>query len=137
MLVNSIDYIELSDAKAESFEDVSEGQWYTDSIKWAAEHKVIKGYDNGKFGVNDLITREQMAVILVNFAEATGLTLGEIKGKTGFSDEGNISSYAEAAVKSIASSGIMRGKGNNKFAPKDNATRAEAAMVLKKLLSNE
>ncbi|MEA4962945.1 S-layer homology domain-containing protein, partial [Lutispora sp.] len=57
--------------------------------------------------------------------------------KTGFSDEGNISSYAGAAVKSIASSGIMRGKGNNKFAPKDNATRAEAAMVLKKLLSNE
>ena len=133
MLVNSIDYVELSDAKAESFEDVSEGQWYTDSIKWAAEHKVIKGYDNGKFGVNDLITREQMAVILVNFAEATGLTLGEIKGKTGFSDEGNISSYAGAAVKSIASSGIMRGKGNNKFAPKDNATRAEAAALLHRI----
>ncbi|WP_442916614.1 S-layer homology domain-containing protein, partial [Lutispora sp.] len=53
--------------------------------------------------------------------------------KTGFSDEGNISSYAGAAVKSIASSGIMRGKGNNKFAPKDNATRAEAAALLHRI----
>ena len=52
-----------------SFPDVAPGQWYSKAVAWAASNNVVLGYENGKFGPSDTITREQMAVILYRYAQ--------------------------------------------------------------------
>ncbi|MDO5783552.1 MAG: S-layer homology domain-containing protein, partial [Eubacteriales bacterium] len=49
------------------FLDVPDGKWYTDAVIWAYENQVTAGYDNGCFGVNDEITREQMTKMLCDY----------------------------------------------------------------------
>ena len=47
------------------FRDVQDGQWYTDTVIWASDNKIIFGYGDGLFVTNDNITREQIVVILL------------------------------------------------------------------------
>ena len=47
-----------------AFSDVKAGAWYTDATVWAAEQKLIQGYGNNVFGINDPVTKEQLTVIL-------------------------------------------------------------------------
>lgn len=54
---------------ASPYDDVPEGKWYTDAVKWARENEIVAGYGGGKFGPDDLITREQFAAILMQFVE--------------------------------------------------------------------
>lgn len=46
----------------EDFTDVAQGKYYTEAVAWGAENKIVEGYGDGKFGPQDIITREQMAV---------------------------------------------------------------------------
>ena len=48
-------------AAAASFTDVVSGQYYTDAVAWANANGIVTGYGNGKFGPNDIVTREQLA----------------------------------------------------------------------------
>lgn len=59
-------------AGGNSFSDVAANQYYTDAVAWAAENNIVTGYGNGKFGPGDTVTREQMAVILLNYAKLKG-----------------------------------------------------------------
>ncbi len=54
------------------FEDVADGNWYSNAVVWAAEQDIVKGYGEGMFGLGDDITREQLAVMLYNYAEYKG-----------------------------------------------------------------
>ncbi|NCA93449.1 S-layer homology domain-containing protein, partial [bacterium] len=76
-------------------------------------------------------TREQMAVIMLNYAKTIGLELPKLYEENTFADNGEISSYAKTAVKEMQMAGIISGKGNNKYDPKGTATRAEVSTVLK------
>ena len=76
------DVEEAAGTTGAAFTDVLPGQWYTDAIKWAANTGIVKGYGDGTFGVNDNVTREQLAVVLYQYAawkkhsarDATALT---------------------------------------------------------------
>lgn len=54
-------------AYSTQFRDVPDGKWYTDAVMWAYENDVVAGYNNGCFGVEDEITREQMVQMLCNY----------------------------------------------------------------------
>lgn len=82
------------------------------------------------------ITREQMAVIMANFAEYANLTINTQNNRSSFDDHYNLSQWALKAVKMIQEDGIIEGKSNNLFKPKGNATRAEVAVVIKRLILN-
>ena len=58
--------------KATKFSDVKKGSYYYSAVNWATEKKIIGGYANGKFGVNDPITREQICVIAISFVNSVG-----------------------------------------------------------------
>ena len=65
------------------FSDVPEGQWHSDAVRWAASEKLVAGYGDGRFGINDPITQEQLNVI---FQRYTGQTVtGDIPGFDGSS----------------------------------------------------
>ena len=76
-----------------------------------------KGYRQWDFLLLDQsITREQMAVIMQNFAKAHGFKLPRLIEKA-FADSDSISAYANEAVQEMQMSGIINGKGGNIFRP--------------------
>lgn len=107
------------------FADVDSDAWYTDAVSWASTEGIISGYGNGLFGINDPVTREQIAAILWRYAGSPDTVSSE-----NFADESSISSYAVKAVDWVRNNNIMSGKENNMFDPDGYATRAEIAMVL-------
>lgn len=103
-------------------------------VTWAAHQGVAKGYE-GKFNPNDCISRQDIAVMLVNYADKVGnYTLPASNDAIVFADDTAISSYARKAVYAMQQAGIISGRGNNAFAPTASATRAEAAKMTAVLL---
>ncbi len=119
------------------FTDVSADEWYTPYIYWAAGAGYINGYENGTFMPDEYITREDICVILNRVIEKQGITLvSQAAEAIEFADSIEISDYAVDSVKNMQNLGVISGKENNMFAPKENATRAEISkMVALSLLS--
>ncbi|MBQ8587782.1 MAG: S-layer homology domain-containing protein [Clostridia bacterium] len=116
---------EIADTNV-AFVDVGKDDWYYPYVKAAAQKGLVKGDSAGNFNPNERITREDMAVILYR-----AYSIGENLGYTvEFADSGNISEYAKEAIAFLSAKKIINGVGNNLFAPKNTATRAEAAQLL-------
>ncbi len=110
------------------FNDVAAKKWYSEPIIWAANHDLVGGYGNGQFGVNDHITREQLAAILYRHAAPASEASDEVLAK--FSDTEAISDWALEALKWAVAEGIITGKTADILDPKGTATRAELATML-------
>lgn len=106
--------------------------WARNSIGTAASHGIITGDSKGNFRPNDPITREQMAVMI---AKAIQLQRGNAPAS--FTDQDNISEWAEESVRSVASQGLMKGYQDQSFKPKHKASRAEVAAILVQLAKEE
>jgi hypothetical protein len=119
---------------ANPFSDVSDGAYYADAVKWAAYNGIVSGYGNGCFEPEDIITRQDLLVILSRYAGFAGLSLSETRAYADFSDKTEIASYAYRAVQVFSKANIINGRPGNIFAPKDGATRAEFATVLHRFL---
>ena len=123
------------------FKDVEEGAWYSNPVLWAYDNGIVSGYANGNFGTSDNITREQLALMMYKYAKTKGYdTTAESGMLQKFSDEAQISTWAREAIQWAASHGIMSGKGNGAdgkplLDPQGNATRAECAAMMKKMLT--
>lgn len=112
------------------FIDVDNSKWYAEGISWAAEQGIVSGYGGGKFGPNDDITREQLAVMLWRYAGRPAATSGSLN----FTDADEISSWALDAMRWATGNGIINGKGNGILDPAGKATRAQAAQMLMKFM---
>lgn len=115
-----------------SFKDVPPGAWYYSAVEAAFAGGLASG-SSGMFNPEANITREEMAVMI-----ARGLAREGISGTSGsagavFTDQGDISSWAADSVRLAAAEGVISGK-EGRFAPADNATRAEAVSMLKRML---
>lgn len=118
------------DAKAGqiTFADIPEGHWSIPYISKAVSLDFIKGYSEDCFGIGDEISREDMAVIIyraLNNSEYEFTGDGKV-----FADEKEISEYAKEAISKLSQSGIINGVDENRFAPKNPATRAQAAVII-------
>lgn len=121
---------DVTSAAGSSFSDVDAGAWYAPYVAWAAENGIVTG-SGDKFNPNSRITRQDMAVIIDRYVEKLApKKLENVNDKVDFADNSSISSYAADAVASMQQAGIISEKGANNFAPKDNATRAEACKIL-------
>ena len=134
MALGRLSGADVSSYKTSSFTDVESIDNAMPYIEWAVKNKIVSGYGNGKFGPIDSITREQMAVMMVNYAKATGYKLPVSKQANTFADDAKISAYAKDAVKAIQQTGIINGKDNNRLDPQGNATRAEASTILRRFV---
>ena len=119
------------------FPDVKDGQWYTAPVMWAYQKGVVSGYDNGLFGTNDKVTREQMAVILKAYSEKIGRDTTGRADISGYPDAGKVT-WSKDAVSWAVSEGLISGKAQNGktyLDPQGKASRAEVAVILMKFLS--
>lgn len=117
------------------FSDVAAGKWYTNAAIWANEAGVIAGYGNGKFGPDDIITREQMALILYRFAELIEYDMSITAELDDYADSADISDWAKTAVEWAVGNGIILGTEDGELNPKGEASRAECATFMAHFLT--
>ncbi|PWV98494.1 S-layer family protein [Paenibacillus cellulosilyticus] len=124
-----------------AFSDVSVNDWYYDAVHTANQYGLISGYGNGQFGPKDKTTREQAMVIIAKAMKLAGLDyeLNEAEMSSllsSFKDVGQASAWAKEGIALTVKSGIITGQKADQLAPKANMTRAELAVVIRRLLQN-
>lgn len=120
---------------SEKFSDVPDNMWYTKGILWAADSGIVSGYeDNSLFGVNDDITREQMAVMMYRYAKYKDFDVSTGSSLEEFDDSDQVSGYAKAAIGWAVESGIISGKEGGILDPRGNATRGECAAIIMRFM---
>lgn len=117
-----------------AFSDVEKGSWYEEAVLWGAENGIITGYGDGRFGPNDPVSREQISVMLLRFAEYMGFELDETVVPQGFADSDTISAWARDGAEFVQKTGLVSGKPGNLFAPQDSATRGENCTILMRMI---
>jgi|GEM_PF-2343362 len=117
------------------FNDVPAGQWFTTAIIWAAENNIVSGIGGGRFAPNANITRQDLAVILMRYADHIGVNFPTVTTYSPFADNHMIAGYARDAVRDAVEAGIIGGTTGNRFAPLENATRAQTAAMLRRFIT--
>ena len=100
------------------------------AVRWATSQGIVGGYGNGTFGPNDPITREQLAVMLWRYSGSPAATNKELH----FNDTDEISGFALEAMRWAVENGILNGYGDGRLGPRGQATRAQAAQMLKNFI---
>jgi hypothetical protein len=118
------------------YTDVPAGAWYASYARAAGASKLILGVTNDKFGVGKTLTRQDLAVILKRILDKNKVTL-KADNTVIYADNNEISDYAKEAVMYISSNGIMKGKENNLWLPKQNVTRGDAAVAVYNVIHAE
>ncbi|MBQ7160764.1 MAG: S-layer homology domain-containing protein [Clostridia bacterium] len=113
-----------------TFADVKQGTWYHNSVEWAKENGIASGYSASKFGPNDFVTREQLAVMLWKLAGYFKYGNMLDADLSGFTDADEIHSWALKAMKWACRIGILSGTKDKRLIPRSNATRAETAVMV-------
>ncbi|WP_336789650.1 S-layer homology domain-containing protein [Paenibacillus sp. MMO-177] len=129
----NLENVNRSGYTSSRFSDVTDGQWYTAAVEWAAESGIVNGIKADLFDPNSPMTREQMLVILYNYMKYKGYEIPESQSNS-FADKSEISSWALKAVQALQGIGIVSGKPNNLFDPEATATRAEVATIFKRFV---
>lgn len=117
-----------------AFIDVPVGQWYTDAVIWANDEKIVSGMGDGLFAPNMEITREQMVVMLYNYAKYKGYDVTASADLSKFADNASVSTWAQPAMQWAVAEGYISGMGDNQLAPHGTATRAEIASVIMRFM---
>ena len=107
------------------------GHWALETIAWAAQNNVVAGYDDGTFGPEKLVTREEFAQMMYNYAKFKGYDLTAGGDLARFPDAGAISDWAETALSWANGKGLINGHDNGTIDPQGNTTRAQAASIMK------
>jgi len=104
--------------------------WARTSVSAAVKAKFVNGYEDNTFRGSQPITRAEMMTLLVR---VFGLQANS-EVKLTYADVSTIPAYAQKSVAAAAEAGLVQGKGNNRFAPNDNTSRAEAVVLIIRFL---
>ena len=122
-----------------AFGDVALTDWFNGYVDTATAYGLIRGYDSGKFGPNDTITREQAMTILARAMKLTGLNVALTDNElsallANYTDAGLLPDYAREGAAACIKTGVLSGTTSTTLSPKDNATRSEVAVMVQRLL---
>ncbi len=121
--------VELSD-----FTDIPANAWYAKAVAWASQQGIVSGIGEGKFGPDMPITREQIALILFNYAD--GVSPGtEIFVQMSYPDAKDIHDWALTAFTWAMNKELITGKSGNVLDPLATATRAEVAVIIQNFVN--
>ncbi len=123
-------------SKEMDFTDVEKDEWYAESISWAAKHGVVQGVGEALFKPKDIISREQLAVMLCRYAKVLGMDVeSSAKVLESFHDSDKTGAWAVDGVAWCVEKGILRGKGGNTLDPAADVSRAEVAVMLERFIA--
>ena len=121
--------IDVEKYKGKSLKDVDANSEESAYVNWAIENGIIAGYEDNTFGGDREITREEIARILNLFAEKFDIKVKNLEAPK-FKDQNKISDWASKDVKEATEKGLLVGRDDGTFGPKDNLTRAEVAQMI-------
>ena len=107
------------------------------AIAYANRKKIINGYPDGTFGATNLLTREEMAVMLYRVLSKQMKIEILTETKSTLKDFDEVSDFAKTSVSTLNTSGIISGDDSGNFNPKANATRAEVCQMIYNALNRE
>lgn len=116
------------------FTDVSAAVYYAPYVEWAASMGIMAGTGEQTFSPDMPVTREQMAAVMQQYADTLGYRLPKVREAAVFTDDSQIDNAFKAAVQAMQQAGVMDNRDGNRFGPKDTATRAETAAVLRRFM---
>lgn len=116
--------------KKASFTDIKERDWYAPEVATAFSAGIINGKSQVLFDPNGILTREQMASMLMNAYELSGRKILESDLFQSYKDSKEVSNWAEQNVSKAIASGIMLGKADGEFKPQESTSRAEAVQAI-------
>ncbi len=121
------------------YADVKVTDWFSGYVKTATAYALIKGYDSTHYGPNDSITREQAMTIIARAMKLTGLDVNLTETEVNsilakYIDGSSVSAYARESVAACIKAGIITGTSANTLSPKAYTSRAEAAVMVQRLL---
>ena len=125
----------LSGSGSVPFSDVKSDDWFYPYVSAVYNNKIVNGISENMFGSGLPVTRQDMCAMIYNAVSASGTELDKKFAQKTFEDNDMISPYAAEAVAVLQTAGIISGDENNEFRPQDGATRAEAAVMLQRLLA--
>ncbi|MBQ2741774.1 MAG: S-layer homology domain-containing protein [Oscillospiraceae bacterium] len=120
--------------KSIPFADVDMGACYANAVIWAQQNRIVTGVSETNFAPDEYITREQIATILFRYASYKGRNVDVNDEALSFADAASVSDYALAAMTWNIKNGFVQGRSGNMLAPRESATRAEAAALLHRFL---
>ena len=122
---------DLPDEKTNNtFTDVKESDWFYEPVMRAFALGIVNGVDFDLFGTGSMITREQLCTIVYRIMLMQDVRIEVNDMSVEIADKDDISDYAKDAAEAMYRSGIVSGVGNGRFAPKEYATRAQAAKII-------
>ena len=119
-----------------SYTDVEDGAWYYPAIAMASAMGIVKGMGDGSFGIGQQISRQDMAVMAKRLIDCIGMELPDKRDYQMFADNDAIAQYAAEAVTALYQGEIINGMSENLFQPGGTANRAQAAVIIDKLLES-
>ncbi len=136
MIVSMLARLEgVESAESAGFADVAANDWYATAVNWAAASGITSGTGDGNFSPNTAITREQLAAILMNYAQYKGQDVSARATLDTYNDATAISSWANDVMSWAVAEGLLTGVTNDQLQPQGNATRAQVAAILQRFLS--
>ena len=117
-----------------TYDDVAAGAWYGEAVRWISSQGFMSGYSDAAFGPNDPLTREQLCLILYNYAEWAGYDVSGGVSLGSYLDAGDASAWAVEALEWALDARLISGRGENLLAPAGTATRAEIAQIMMNFL---
>ncbi|MGF7033396.1 hypothetical protein J2T17_004344 [Paenibacillus mucilaginosus] len=136
MIVNALQA--KMDREVKEFNDIDKHSWYRKAVLSGRAHDLVRGITEELFAPNEVITREQMVAVLVRTSKYLNVSDG-VRQNTDqilsqFHDEAQISSWAKSEVAKGVDLGIVEGYEGDVFLAQKNGTRAEAAVLIDRLL---
>lgn len=122
------------DVELSNFSDVPTDAWYAKAVAWASQQGIVSGIGNNKFGPDLPITREQIALILYNYAGGTSPGT-EMFVRIGYPDGKDIHDWALTAFTWAMNKDLISGKSGNILDPLATATRAEVAVIMQNFVN--
>lgn len=121
------------------FHDVQKGEFYTDPVMWASMDGIgiISGYEDGNFGPDDDITREQIAVMLYRYAKYKKYDTSDTEDLSRFEDHEKVSKFAVEAMQWAVGTEMIMGEGDDKqLNPQGGTSRAVCAAMIQRFIDN-
>ena len=127
---------EASAKESAVFTDITDGEWYTDAVIWAAENGIVNGVSDTEFAPNDNVTREQMALIFYRYAQHKNYDTSDTAELSQFTDNAEVSEWAVDALRWANADGLINGTSETTISPQETATRAQVATILMRFCEN-
>ncbi|MCH1639789.1 S-layer homology domain-containing protein [Paenibacillus timonensis] len=125
---------ETADTPVSGFADVPKTAWYSGDVAIALKEGYVQGSKDGKFRPREKISRQEAAAMLGRLLRHQSATALDKSGGTPFTDADKLAEWAAGDVMAMVQEGLIAGKPDGAFEPRQALTRAEAAVISVRLL---